>query len=121
MSGRAWVAMGVGAFALAVALGGCGDDGETHYGDSVIVKQLNLKKTGGAYAINGDPFCEVSSNLLNNADEVANAADRDKLGLVIASAAGNAGVRAVPPFAPDCGKKAEKKLKKLDPKPKEEK
>ena len=39
---------------------------------------------------------------------------------MIASREGNAGVKGVPPFAPDCGDEAKKKLNKLDPVPKEE-
>ena len=39
---------------------------------------------------------------------------------MIASREGNAGVKAIPPFAPDCGEKVKKKLNKLDPVPKED-
>ena len=105
----------IGAFAA-----GCGDDGGVTFSDAKIIDKLNLEKSGNGYAIDGDPFCEVEGKLLNDSDEVANAAERDDLGLVIASREGNVGVKGVPPFAPDCSDKAKKKLNKLDPKPKEE-
>ena len=101
-----------------LTLAACGGD-ETSYNDNRIVEQLNLEKSEGGYAIDGDPFCEVSSKLLNDSGEVEQAADRDKLGLVIASAQGNAGIQGVAPFAPDCRDKAKRKLNELDPKPKE--
>jgi hypothetical protein len=110
--------------ALAIAIGsiatGCGDGDSVSYSDAKIVDKLNLKKSGNGYAIDGDPFCEVEGKLLNDADEVSNAAERDDLGLVITSKEGNVGVKGVPPFAPDCGDKAKKKLNKLDPKQVEE-
>jgi hypothetical protein len=59
----------------------------------------------------------VKKELLNDSDEVGEASDKDELGLVIASAGGNAGVVGVPVFSPDCKDKAKKKLNKLDPKP----
>ncbi len=104
--------------ALFAVAAGCGDD-PTRYNDAKIVEQLNLERSEGGYAIDGDPFCEVSKRLLNNSEEVNSAADKDDLGLVIASRQGNAGVEGVPPFAPDCEERATKKLNKLDPKPKE--
>jgi hypothetical protein len=106
--------------ALGVVISGCGGDDGPKYSDAKIVEKLNLKTTGNGYAIDGDPFCEVEGKLLNDADEVSNAADRDHLGLVIASAQANVGVKGVPPFAPDCKDKAKKKLNKLDPKPKDD-
>ena len=106
---------------VVVALGfaGCGEE-ETRYNDDTIVERLNLEKTGGEYAVNGDPFCEVNGKLLNDASEVEDAAGKDKLGLVISSREGNVAVEAIPPFAPDCGEKVKKKLNKLDPVPKED-
>ena len=50
------------------------------YSDKQIIDKLNLEKSGNGYAIDGDPFCEVEGKLLNDADEVVNAADRDDLG-----------------------------------------
>lgn len=94
----------------------CSDE-EVSYKDSEIVERLKLEKTDSGFAVDGDPFCEVKKGLLNDADEVQKAADREELGLVIASRAGNAGIQGVPPFAPDCADEAKKKLNKLDPEP----
>lgn len=102
-----------------LSFAGCGEDVK-RYGDNAIIDRLNLKKSEAGYAIDGDPFCEVSKKLLNDAEEVQSAADADKLGLVIASKEGNVGVEGIPPFAPDCGDQAKKKLNRLDPKPKQE-
>ena len=107
---------------LAVALGAaaCGEEDKAiSYSDGTIIDTLQLEKGDGGYAIGGDPFCAVESNLLNDGDEVSKAQDRDDLGLVISSNEGNVGVHAVPPFAPDCEKQVQKRLDKLDPKPKE--
>jgi hypothetical protein len=114
---RRWGALLVAVLALAFA--GCGDE-ETRYNDDTIVDRLNLEQTENGYAVDGDPFCEVENKLLNTASEVDDAAGRDDLGLVIASRQGNAGVKGVPPFAPDCGDEVKKKLNKLDPVPKED-
>jgi hypothetical protein len=103
---------------LAIALAGCSDGDSKHYSDAKIIDKLNLKKSENGYAVNGDPFCEIEAKLLNDADEVSAASDHNNL--VIASNQGNAGVKAVPPFAPDCQDKVQKKLNKLDPKPKED-
>jgi hypothetical protein len=104
-------------FSLAVTLGaGCGDEDE-RYNDKQIVERLNLEKTEAGFAIDGDLFCEVDKRLLNDADEVEAAIDKDELGLVIASRQGNVGVTGRPPFAPDCADEAKKKLDKLDPPP----
>jgi len=101
-----------------VALVGCGGD-EVRYGDKQIVDKLNLEDSENGYSLDGDIFCEVKHQLLNDAGEVDEAADKDSLGLVIASAEGNVGVEGVPVFSPDCKDQAKKKLNKLDPKPKE--
>jgi hypothetical protein len=104
---------------LAFVAAGCGEEEETvSYSDDKIVETLDLQKADGGYAIGGDPFCAVESNLLNDGDEVSKAQDRDDLGLVISSNTGNVGIRAVPPFAPDCEKQVQKRLDELDPKPK---
>jgi hypothetical protein len=104
------------AVVLGVAVAGCGTGDSVKFSDAKIIDKLDLKKSGNGYAIDGDPFCEVEGKLLNDSDEVSNAADRDRLGLVIASGEGNVGVKGVPPFAPDCKDKTKKKLNKLDPK-----
>jgi hypothetical protein len=101
------------------AFAGCGED-DPSYDDGKIVDRLGLEKSGGGYAIDGDPFCEVKGKLLNDADEVTEAADNDKLGLIVASRARNVGIQGVAPFAPDCADEAKKKLNKLDPVPKED-
>ena len=104
---------------VALAFAGCGEE-ETRYNDDKIVDRLNLEETDSGYAVDGDPFCEVEPKLLNDATEVEDAAGKDDLGLVISSREGNAGVKGVPPFAPDCGDEVKKKLNKLDPVPKED-
>jgi hypothetical protein len=100
---------------VVAAVAGCGED-EERFSDKKIVDALGLEETDGAYAIGGDPFCEVSKQLLNDASEVEEAADSDEL--VIASSEGNVGVEAVAPFA--CEREAKRALSKLDPKPREE-
>jgi len=117
---RRWGALLVPVTVLALASAGCGDSEETRYNDEKLVDVLNLEQAENGYMIDGDPFCEVENKLLNNASEVDEAADKDELGLVIASREGNAGVQGVPPFAPDCGDTVKRKLNKLDPVPKED-
>jgi hypothetical protein len=116
---RRWGALLVPVAIAALAFAGCGEE-ETRYGNDTIVERLNLEQTENGYAVDGDPFCEVDKQLLNDAVEVGDAEDRDDLGLVISSREGNAGVLGVPPFAPDCGEQVKKKLNKLDPVPKED-
>ena len=117
---RATFAVAAVALAVALAAAGCDDEETKSFSDQKIIETINLEKSEGGYAIAGDPFCEVDKNLLNDSDEVEQAADRDDLGLVITSREGNVGIRGVPPFAPDCQQQAKKKLNKLDPKPKED-
>jgi len=101
------------------ALSACGED-EVSYDDKRIIERLHLEKTGDGYAIDGDPFCEIENKLLNDAEEVDEATEKEELGLVIPSAEGNVGVKGKPPFAPDCRALAKKRLNKLDPVVKEE-
>jgi hypothetical protein len=117
---RRWGARLVCVVAAVAALGGCGGE-ETRYNDAKIVERLNLEEAtdGPGYEIADETFCTVEKKLLNDAEEVQAAEDEDELGLVIASREGNAGVTGVPPFNPECGEKAEKKLNKLDPPPAE--
>jgi hypothetical protein len=103
----------------ALIVAGCGGE-EEKFSDKKIVETLGLEQTDGAYAIGGDPFCEVDRKLLNDADEVDSAGEADELGLVIASGEGNVGVQGVPPFAPDCKQQAKKQLNKLDPQPRDD-
>ena len=102
-----------------LGLGACGEE-EEGIGNGRIVDALGLEEVDSGYAIEGDPFCEVTRKLLNDSEEVDAALDEDELGLIIASRQGNVGIEAVPPFAPDCKAKAKKQLNRLDPTPKEE-
>jgi hypothetical protein len=101
---------------LALVVAGCGDV-EKRYNDDRIVERLHLKQSesGDTYAVEDDPFCEVEKKLLNDADEVETAIDRDKIGLVVASKAGNAGITGVAPFLRECADEARDRLNKLDP------
>lgn len=105
--------------ALGGLVAGCGDD-ETRYNDDRIAERLHLEESGDVYALDGDPFCQVEEKLLNDADEVQEAIDADKIGLVVSSREGNAGVTGVAPFARDCLETARKRLDKLDPEPQED-
>ena len=108
--------------ALALPLAGCGDDDTAgSFSDKAIVKALMLERLDGSYAVEGDPFCEVDRELLNDAGEVEKAEDRDRMNLVLRSRVGNVGIRVVPVFAPGCATKALKALDKLDPPPGREK
>ena len=103
------------AVAVAVAgASGCGETGSVP--DDRIVKALKLQDAQGsrAYAMGGDPFCEVDGNLLNDSDEIEIASEGDELGLVITDSDGAVGVQAVPPFDPDCARKAKRALNKLE-------
>jgi hypothetical protein len=113
----AWAAIPLATAALGVA--GCGEE-EEEFPNGRIIDALGLEEVDSGYAIDGDPFCEVTSKLLNDSEEVDTALDEDELGLIIASRHGNVGIEAVPPFAPDCKDKAKKQLNRLDPVPKEE-
>ncbi len=109
--------LAIAATTLGLSVAGCGAD-ETRYSDDEIIDKLNLEQAGAGFTIDGDPFCEVEKKLLNTSDEVQSAADKDDLGLVVASREGNVGVQGVPPgFPPDCGDAAKKKLSRLDPAP----
>jgi hypothetical protein len=114
MTRRAWIVIAP----LALAATGCGGD-ETRYNDDKIAERLHLEKTENAYAIDGDPFCQVEQKLLNDSSEVVDAADKDKIGIVVSSREGNVGVKGVVPFAHDCAETAKKRLDKLDPQPKD--
>jgi hypothetical protein len=98
---------------LLLAAGGCG--GGEQVPDDEIVEALKLEQSRDrpVYAIGGDPFCEVDENLLNDADEVDAASEKDELGLVITDADQAVGVEAVPPFDPECAKKAKRALNRL--------
>jgi hypothetical protein len=104
------VVAAIAAFGAIVGLTACGEDEES-FSDKRIVDALGLEETDGAYAIGGDPFCEVSKELLNDASEVDDASDTEQL--VLTSAEGNVGIEVVAPFA--CEREAKKGLNKLDP------
>jgi hypothetical protein len=110
--------MATAALSAALAFPACGGE-DIRYSDQEIIDKLNLEEVGDAYAIDGDPFCEVERKLLNDADEVEEAADGRNGNLVIASRAANAGVKGLPGIVPDCQEKARKKLNRLDPPPEE--
>ena len=120
MHGGRRIAGGLAVLVAAVlAFGGCGDD-PVRYSDEKIVDRLNLEKSEHGYAVDGDIFCEVKRNLLNDSGQVDEALDDEELGLVIASTEGNVGVVGVPVFSPDCKDEVKKKLNRMDPEPKEE-
>jgi hypothetical protein len=110
--GRRWL-IAVAAVAVTTAFG-CGEDESVP--DGRIVKALKLEEAQGtkAYAMGGDPFCEVDGNLLNDSDEIDVASEGDELGLVITDSEGAVGVQAVPPFDPECARKAKQALNRLE-------
>jgi hypothetical protein len=112
------VAAAIAALASSVALAACGDDDGERFSDKRIVDALSLEETDGGYAINGDPFCEVSNELLNDSSEVEDAGGGAERSLVIASSEGNVGVEGVAPFA--CQREARQALNQLDPRPRED-
>jgi hypothetical protein len=118
MTGWERIPVAVAAVAAAAVVAGCGGD-DIRYGDGKIIDKLNLEKSENGYSLEGDLFCEVKRELLNDSEEVDAALDADELGLVIASREGNAGVEGVPVFSPDCRDRAKKKLNRLDPEPAE--
>lgn len=91
---------------------GCGSDEQVSDDDIVDALRLEPSKDSG-YSIGGDPFCEVSDELLNDSDEVDAASKGDKLGLVITDSEQAVGVEAVPPFDPACAQKAKRALNRL--------
>jgi hypothetical protein len=102
----------LGVVALGVAAG-CGE--EETVSDTEIVEAIGLERSpdSPAYAIGGDPFCEVEEDLLNDETEVEQAKAEDELGLVITDSEQTVGVQAVPPFDPSCEKKARRALNGL--------
>jgi hypothetical protein len=95
----------------ALAAAGCGGGGNS---DSKIINALNLKQSGRGYEMGGDPFCTVQQ-LLNDSGEVSDVDDRPgAAGFVIAGPNGEVGVLAQRPFAPDCTRRAERALKRLE-------
>lgn len=100
--------------ALAVAVAAAAGCGGPSVPDSRIVDALNLRPSGRGYEMGGDPFCTITQ-LLNDGDEVSQASSHPgAAGFVIASPGGEVGVLAQRPFAPDCSRKAEHELKRLE-------
>jgi hypothetical protein len=106
---RKWLAL---LAAVALAPAACGEE---RVSDLRIVGALDLERAADrpVYAIEGDPFCEVSVDLLNDADEVQRATASDEVGLVITDSDGTVGVQAVPPFDPSCEQKVKRALNGL--------
>lgn len=97
---------------LVVLAAGCGTSSSVP--DSMIVGALDLQQTGRGYEMEGDPFCTITE-LLNDSDEVSAADDgAGSAGFVIAGPNAEVGVLAQRPFAPDCSRRAEDELKRLE-------
>jgi hypothetical protein len=110
--GRFAVVLVVALCGLAV---GCGNEDES-IPDDEIVQALKLEKSSGSggYTIGGDPFCEVSDDLLNDPDEVEDATKgKSDLELVITDKEETVGVQGVPPFDNECESDAKRALDKL--------
>jgi hypothetical protein len=99
------------AAALTMAVGACGT--EQSISDAKIVDALDLEQAGGAYRVDGDPFCTVDE-LLRDADEVESANDTEGASFLIASPDGDVGVLARQPFPSDCTRQVKDGLKRLD-------
>jgi len=110
--GRPLVVIAVAAVA-ALAPAGCGSEDQVPDEDIVEALKLEPSTERSAYAIGGDPFCEVSDDLLNDADEVDAASEGGKLDLLITDSEQTVGVEALPPFDPECAQKAERALNRL--------
>ena len=84
--------------------------------DDEIIEAVKLEQGSDrdVYAIGGDPFCEVSENLLNDSEEVDAATEGDKLGLVITNSEQDLGLEAVPPFDPKCVPRAKRALNSME-------
>ena len=97
----------------ALLFAACGGDEQVP--DSEIVEAANLEEgsNGGAYTVGGDPFCEVDE-LLNDPDEVEAAGEGDDLGLVITDSEQTVGISGVPPFDPQCARRAKRGLNSLE-------
>ena len=99
--------LGVVAMGFAV---GCGEEETVPDTEIVEAMELELSTDRPVYAIGGDPFCEVDEDLLNNETEVEQAKGEDDLGLVITDSEETVGVQGIPPFDPNCAKKAGRAL-----------
>jgi hypothetical protein len=97
---------------VAALLGAFGCGSSESVSDQEIIDAVSLVRSeqDPGYNIEADPFCQVDLDLLNDEDEVSKAQEGAGKGLVITNSDGNVGVQAVPPFAPDCVKKARRGL-----------
>jgi hypothetical protein len=119
MAHRGGAALAIGLIAV-VGVASCGSE-ETTFSDKKIIEKLNLTQPedgGQGYWFDGDAFCEIEHNLLNDTGEI-DSASNSRNSLVIVSREGNVGVIGTPPFAPDCRERVQHKLNRLDPAPKE--
>jgi hypothetical protein len=89
-------------FSVGVLVSGC--SGATVKRDEII-KALNLSQVEGrdTYTVNGDPFCEIRTELLDSKEMVDLKKQAKKLKKVlVTNAAGTVGVIGVPPFGGSC-------------------
>src|SRR5690554_3684103 len=94
-------------------LAACGAEEPERVPDKRIVRALGLVKSEHGYALDGDPFCEVARELLNDRNEVRAASRGKRRRLVVADAEERVGVMGVPPFFADCRREAKRLLRKL--------
>ncbi len=89
---------------------GCGKDAApppVNVSDGKIIQAMDLVKMGNDFSIGGDTSCMVSSQILNDPDEVAKArADSKTKALVVEASKGGYGVIGEPIFPVSCGKQA---------------
>jgi hypothetical protein len=114
-----WRRIGAGltvSLCVAALLGAVGCGSSESVSDQEIIDAISLVRSeqDPGYNIEADPFCQVDLNLLNNEDEVNEAHEGAGKGLVITNSDGDVGVQAVPPFAPDCVKKARQGLNAIE-------
>jgi len=90
---------------------GCGEERTVSDGD--IVQALNLERDDDSpvYAIDGDEFCQVEQELLNDSTEVEEA--KTGKALVLSDPEESVGIQVVPPFDPACEQDAQRALKRL--------
>jgi hypothetical protein len=91
---------------------GCGE--EKTVSDDEIVQALDLERDEDepVYAVDGDEFCQVSEELLNDSAEVEEARGQKKA-LVITDATEVVGIEVIPPFDPRCEQDARRALNRL--------
>jgi hypothetical protein len=84
--------------------------------DQRIIDKLSLVRSeqNPGYNVEADPFCAVDLNLLNDKGEIEDAQGGSGKGLVITNSDGDVGVQAIPPFGPDCVKKARRGLNAIN-------